>query len=67
VLGKSQQAIAELQQAIAEKARILLDGLADTAIDALVDEATGYQKRRAHDALQRILAAYVQTKAEISN
>lgn len=47
------------QQRVAEKAQILLDGLADTGIDALIDEATGYQKRRAHDALQRILAAYV--------
>jgi P63C domain len=47
------------QQRVAEKAQVLLDGLADTAIDALIDEATGYQKRRAHDALQRILAAYV--------
>ena len=25
----------------------------------MIDEATGYQKRRAHDALQKILAAYV--------
>jgi hypothetical protein len=47
------------QERVAEKAQILLNGLADTAIDALIDEATGYQKRRAHDALQRILAAYV--------
>ena len=52
VLGKS-------QREIAEKAQILLDGLADTAIDALIDEATGYQRRRAHDALQKILVAYV--------
>jgi hypothetical protein len=52
VLGRS-------QQRVAEKAQILLNGLADTAVDALIDEATGYQKRRAHDALQRILAAYV--------
>jgi hypothetical protein len=52
VLGKS-------QQTIALKARSLLDGLADVAIDALIDEATGYQKRRAHDSLQRLLAAYV--------
>jgi hypothetical protein len=43
------------QQRLAEKAQIL----ADTAIDALIDEATGYQKRRAHDALRKILAAYV--------
>lgn len=47
------------QEKVAQKAQSLLDGLADTAIDALIDEATGYQKRRAHDALQRILAAYV--------
>ena len=50
------------QERVAEKAQILLNGLADTAIDALIDEATGYQKRRAHDALQRILAAYVRPK-----
>ena len=36
-----------------------MDGLADLAIDALIDEATGYQKRRAHDGLQKLLAAYV--------
>jgi hypothetical protein len=47
------------QERVAQKAQVLLDGLADTAIDALIDEATGYQKRRAHDALQRLLAAYV--------
>ena len=47
------------QEKVAQKAQVLLDSLADTAIDALIDEATGYQKRRAHDALQRILQAYV--------
>lgn len=47
------------QEKVAEKAQVLLDGLADTAIDALIDEATGYQKRRAHDGLQKLLAAYV--------
>lgn len=47
------------QQRIAAKAQILLDGLADVAIDSLIDEATGYQKRRAHDGLQKLLAAYV--------
>jgi hypothetical protein len=52
VLGQS-------QEKVAAKAQILLDGLADTAIDALIDEATGYQKRRAHDDLQKILAGYV--------
>jgi hypothetical protein len=47
------------QQKVAEKAQVLLDALADVAIVALIDEATGYQRRRAQDALQRILASYI--------
>lgn len=52
VLGRS-------QERVAEKASILLDALADVAIIALIDEATGYQKRRAHNELQQILKAYI--------
>lgn len=47
------------QKRIAEDAKNLLDALADVAIDAIIDEATGYQRRRAHDSLQQLLAAYV--------
>lgn len=47
------------QEKVAEKARLLLDALADVAIIALIDEATGYQKRRAHNELQKILQAYI--------
>ena len=47
------------QEKIALKAQSFLDGFADLAIDALIDEATGYQKRRAQDNLQQLLAAYV--------
>lgn len=47
---------------VAQKAKSLLDGLADVAIDALIDEATGYQKKRAHDALQSLLSAYVRAE-----
>ena len=51
------------QEKVAEKARVLLDALADVAIISLIDEATGYQKRRAQSALQeelqKILAAYI--------
>jgi hypothetical protein len=51
------------QEKIAEKAAVLLNALADVAIIALIDEATGYQKRRAHNKLQeelkKILAAYI--------
>jgi hypothetical protein len=44
---------------IADKAQLLLNALADVAIIAIIDEATGYQKRRAHNVLQAILAAYI--------
>jgi hypothetical protein len=47
------------QEKIAARAQLLLDALADVAIIAIIDEATGYQKRRALNALQAILAAYI--------
>ena len=47
------------QKHIAEKARLLLDGLADVGIIGLVDEATGYQEKRDRGELQQILAAYI--------
>jgi hypothetical protein len=53
------------QEKIAEKAQILLDALADVAIVALIDEATGYQKRRAHDALQKIHSKKVANHAHM--
>ena len=43
----------------AQKAEILLRGLARLGITALVDEATGYQDARARDALAKILEAFV--------
>jgi hypothetical protein len=43
----------------AQKAEILMRGLAHVGIIALVDEATGYQKDRAKDALAKILEAFV--------
>ena len=43
----------------AQKAELLLRALADIGIIALVDEVTGYQRARARDELQRILAAYI--------
>jgi P63C domain-containing protein len=47
------------QEKIADKAQLLVDALADVAIISLIDEATGHQKRRAHNELQKLLAAYV--------
>lgn len=43
------------QTHIVEKAQILVRALAETGIIALVDEATGYQAVRPHDALQKYL------------
>jgi hypothetical protein len=43
----------------AQKAEILMRGLAHVGILALVDEATGYQSIRAKDALAKILEAFV--------
>lgn len=43
----------------AQKAEILMRGLAHVGIIALVDEATGYQSVRAKDALAQILEAFI--------
>jgi len=47
------------QQHVAQRAEILIRGLAHVGIIALVDEATGYQEVRARDALSRILEAFI--------
>ncbi|MHB8346129.1 MAG: P63C domain-containing protein [Acidiferrobacterales bacterium] len=47
------------QKQIAQKAMLLMRALAHVGIIALVDEATGYQRDRARDALAKILEAYV--------
>jgi hypothetical protein len=44
---------------IAQRAEVLVRGLATVGIIALVDEATGYQEVRTKDALSRILEAFV--------
>jgi hypothetical protein len=45
------------QKMIAQRARLMMRALAHIGIISLVDEATGYQKVRARDELQAILAA----------
>ncbi|MGC2459137.1 MAG: P63C domain-containing protein [Gallionellaceae bacterium] len=47
------------KQIIAKQCDILMRGFARVGIIALIDEATGYQKDRARDALAKILEAYV--------
>lgn len=51
--------LGERQRLIADRAELLMRGLAEVGIVALVDEATGYQKDRAKDALAKILEAFV--------
>lgn len=52
-------ALAKSQLPAAQAAETLMRGLARVGIDALVDEATGYQEVRGRDELQRLLASYV--------
>lgn len=47
------------QEHVAQRAEILVRGLAHVGIIALVDEATGYQEVRARDALALILEAFI--------
>lgn len=47
------------QEMIAVEADMLMRGLAEIGILALVDEATGYQRDRAKDALARILEQFI--------
>jgi hypothetical protein len=51
--------LAPQQESVAERARILIRGLAHVGIVGLVDEATGYQEVRDKQALQAILDAYL--------
>lgn len=60
VLEARKEGVLVHQQAhIAHQCEVLVRGLARIGIIALVDEATGYQKDRAKDALAKILEAYV--------
>ena len=47
------------QEKLATKSEILLESFAMVGIDALVDEATGYQHDRKHDALRLLLSKYI--------
>lgn len=51
--------VSEQELRYAAKADVLMRGFARVGIIALVDEATGYQRDRARDALAKILEAYV--------
>lgn len=51
--------LTKIQVPVAERADILMRGLAHTGIIALVDEATGYQDDRPRRALAEILEAFI--------
>ena len=44
---------------LAEKAEILQSAFAKVGIVALIDEATGFQQDRRHDALRMLLGKYI--------
>lgn len=50
------------QEPLARASEILLLGLSEIGITALIDEATGYQYEREADELQKILSAYISTE-----
>jgi hypothetical protein len=57
--ARREKALTSRQKHIAEACEILLSALANVGIDALVDEATGFQYSRTRDALQKLLEQYV--------
>lgn len=60
ILAARAQGILDPRQApLGKQAEILVRGFARVGIIALVDEATGFQKDRAKDALAKILEAFV--------
>jgi hypothetical protein len=57
--AREAKALQKQQLDKAQRAESLMRALADIGVLALVDEATGYQRARARDELQRILEAYI--------
>jgi P63C domain len=57
--ARSAGVLQKQQRHIAERAEILVRGFARVGIIALIDEATGFQRDRAKDALTRILEAFI--------
>lgn len=57
--ARDKKLLQQQQQKMAKEAEVLVRGFARVGIIALVDEATGFQKDRARDALAQILEAFV--------
>ncbi|PDO87020.1 hypothetical protein BK796_09585 [Kosakonia pseudosacchari] len=58
-LYSTESSLTPRQRQIAIKCAVLSSGLTRTGLDALIDEATGYQYERAEDALQVKLRAFI--------
>lgn len=58
-LYSKESSLTPRQRQIAIKCAVLSSGLTRTGLDALIDEATGYQYERAEDALQVKLRAFI--------
>ena len=57
--ARDANALTKIQIPVADRADLLMRGLAHTGIIALVDEVTGYQYDRSKEDLQKILSAYI--------
>lgn len=57
--ARAEDKLQKQQMHIAQQCEVLMRGFARVGIIALVDEATGYQKDRAKDALAKILETFV--------
>jgi hypothetical protein len=56
---KARDVLTPAQEPVAAQAEVLIRGFARVGIIALVDEATGYQRDRATDALAKILEKFI--------
>ncbi len=54
--------LTKAQEPMARQARMIINALAKVGIDALIDEATGYQTERSPDALRLLVQAYIETE-----
>lgn len=63
--AREQGALQKQQLAKAQQAEVIMRSLADTAVVALVDEATGYQAVRPRDALQQYLEMIVRKELAV--
>ena len=57
--ARDADALVQSQEHVARQADVLIRALAKVGIVALVDEATGYQRDRGHDALRMLLERYI--------